>query len=1170
MTRNVYALFVGIDDYPNVSKLKGCVNDVSKIKLFLEQRLTAQGDTFHPKLLTDQAATRENVIHSFRQHLGQAGPNDVAFFYYAGHGAQAPTPPELGHLEPDGLDETLVCYDSRLPGKFDLADKELSLLISEVAANGTHVTIILDCCHSGGGTRFIPSPEVDVRLTKVDKRERTWQDYLLFEGQSEAPDPATVTIPSGKHVLFAACRDDELAKETNFDGERRGVFSYYLLDTLKNANSSVTYQDIFKRIDTLVRTKVSMQAPSLEAINDATLVDQPFLGGAIQPTPPYATLRHDKNDGWQIDQGEMHGILKPSGTETTVLALFSIETDLGNLTTLNSALGHATVTRVTPTTSNVSLTGDPTLKTTEVYKALVISQPLQPLGVTFEGDAGALDHVRQVLAEIGPDNTASMLVEEVERSSDFTLTATDNRYQLKRSGDAYKLNVDVPGFTADSALLVANRLEHMARWQKFVELQNTSSALPADAVRMELFPINANGEAKSAEAGKTMRIAYNFDGEKWQRPGFKLKLTNTTDRELYVMLFYQSETYGIFPLLEGNGGGEILGPGAELWINKNRPLWLSIKDELWQAGVTEFKDILKLIVSTEPGDARSIKQSDLPVTGTRDVTMAEHFGPMTTLSRLMRRVNTRHISMEPEPDESFVDWTTSEATVITVRPLEAVPLNTNGKTTLLSGDVKVSAHAGLNANIRFETIEQTTRSLDIGLVPPVLQNLEGEVEPLEFSATRSGMPGLSVMVLDDITGQASVTPDSPLKIQLPNTLAENEVILPVARDDEFFYPLGVGRQNGDQLEIEIHTLPDPLSQGVRDLKSTVKILFHKLVLQQLGKEYTYPHLAIADAADDGTVAYNPNLEDVAARVKTAKSVLVYVHGIIGDTKLMAASSNLSAQKWGEIEALANSTDRMHGITREEIVATADKYDLVLTYDYESFNTTIQDNARLLKQRLEYVGLGAGHSKTVHFVVHSMGSLISRWFIEREGGNKIVDRLVMCGPPNGGSPWPKVQDWATVALTAALNGMATTAWPIAALGWLIKGVDKLAISLDQMNAQSDFYKDLNSSPDPKVPYIVIAGNTSIIKSALLPDSNSGDSKLARLIAKLKQKQLVNKASSIAFFLDPNDVAVGVKSAFTVPTEREPKPEFVEIASDHFSFFLLPQSLKIIGELALKKE
>ncbi len=96
---------------------------------------------------------------------------------------------------------------------------------------------------------------------------------------------------------------------------------------------------------------------------------------------------------------------------------------------------------------------------------------------------------------------------------------------------------------------------------------------------------------------------------------------------------------------------------------------------------------------------------------------------------------------------------------------------------------------------------------------------------------------------------------------------------------------------------------------------------------------------------------------------------------------------------------------------------ASLYDLVLTFDYENLNTTIEENGRLLKERLEAAGLGSGHGKTLDIAAHSMGGLVSRWFIEREGGNQVVRRLVMLGTPNGGSPWPKVVDWATVALGA---------------------------------------------------------------------------------------------------------------------------------------------------------
>lgn len=54
----------------------------------------------------------------------------MALFYYSDHGLQENAPPEFWNFEPDRLNETLVCYDSQLPGGWDLADKELAQLWS--------------------------------------------------------------------------------------------------------------------------------------------------------------------------------------------------------------------------------------------------------------------------------------------------------------------------------------------------------------------------------------------------------------------------------------------------------------------------------------------------------------------------------------------------------------------------------------------------------------------------------------------------------------------------------------------------------------------------------------------------------------------------------------------------------------------------------------------------------------------------------------------------------------------------------------------------------------------------------------------------------------------------------------------------------------------------------
>uniref|UniRef100_UPI0035CA1F04 caspase family protein n=1 Tax=uncultured Nostoc sp. TaxID=340711 RepID=UPI0035CA1F04 len=140
-SRKLYALLVGIDNYPNPNhRLQGCVNDITAIEEYLNERFDKQEYQLYLQTLKDEQATREGVIDGFRNHLRQAGENDVVLFYYSGHGSQELAPKEFWHIEPDHQDETLVCYDSRTEKGWDLADKELALLIAEVAEKKPHLT----------------------------------------------------------------------------------------------------------------------------------------------------------------------------------------------------------------------------------------------------------------------------------------------------------------------------------------------------------------------------------------------------------------------------------------------------------------------------------------------------------------------------------------------------------------------------------------------------------------------------------------------------------------------------------------------------------------------------------------------------------------------------------------------------------------------------------------------------------------------------------------------------------------------------------------------------------------------------------------------------------------------------------------------------------------------
>jgi triacylglycerol esterase/lipase EstA (alpha/beta hydrolase family) len=116
-------------------------------------------------------------------------------------------------------------------------------------------------------------------------------------------------------------------------------------------------------------------------------------------------------------------------------------------------------------------------------------------------------------------------------------------------------------------------------------------------------------------------------------------------------------------------------------------------------------------------------------------------------------------------------------------------------------------------------------------------------------------------------------------------------------------------------------------------------------------------------------------------------VLLLIHGIIGNTDGIVQGLKLARDADGE------TVDQ--------------KFDLVLTYDYENLSTPIAETAVKLKQQLADAGLRDGDDKCPTLLVHSMGGLVSRWFIEREGGNRVVDHLVMFGTPNAGSPLGKV-------------------------------------------------------------------------------------------------------------------------------------------------------------------
>jgi hypothetical protein len=648
MAGRLYALLVGIDAYPPpIPALSGCVNDVTAFAEVLRDRVGA--DALDLVVLSDDEATRSAVTTHLSDHLGRATAQDVAVFYFSGHGSQQATPEELWPIEPDRRNETLVCVDSRSPDSWDLADKELAGLLHGISASGCHTLVVLDCCHSGDGTR--DADEV-VRLAPPDARSRPAATFVALDGPTAAVRGTGRWTPAGHHVLLAACRSSEKAREVTAGGRRHGALSAALDAALLGFDGRPTYRDVLRLVTTDVTSRVTDQHPQIET-TDATELDRPFLGGAIPATPRPLTLSR-LPDGWSIDSGAVHGVPEPLGDDTTELAVYPLTGE-----TSGSPLASASVTKVLPDRSLVRLS--PELDDAFIYRAVVTSIPLEPLLVGVVGDAAGTAALRQAA-----DHADETLVNLVDVSRDGTVSggttvadllveATPGGFVITRPGVTRPLVPVVEGEGREERTVLA--LERVARWLRLSALTNAATGLAADAVRVEV-----DAGTGAVGAGGTLTIAYAGS----DAPRFTVRLANTTTVPLWAALLDLTETYGIFT--DAFPAGSVaLGPGESTSVD----LLGQVTDALWEAGTASLRDQLMVVTSTLEFDPRSLEQEELDVsavpTGGTTRGADVHPSPRSNLERALGGTRTRRLGRSPE-ETGVADWRTDSVFVVTVRP----------------------------------------------------------------------------------------------------------------------------------------------------------------------------------------------------------------------------------------------------------------------------------------------------------------------------------------------------------------------------------------------------------------------------------------------------------------------------------------------------------------------
>jgi hypothetical protein len=247
-----YALVVGIDDYRGIAtSLPGAAADPRLIGRILVERYG-----FRPEnviAITDRDATRDHITQAFLRHLGQAGSDGLAVFYFSGHGVKANGNLGLtGDLDPeaDGVDEALYVWGSDGRGSLIL-DDELGFLADRLQSD--RVLFIIDACFSGTGTRGGTAGQPkEVQFEDV-RNTLTMPKTFLTDGARTAARPGArkgisdLMREPQRHLLLAASADDQLSWTGGGwpkYGRNISVFTYYLSDALEAAPENATFTQL--------------------------------------------------------------------------------------------------------------------------------------------------------------------------------------------------------------------------------------------------------------------------------------------------------------------------------------------------------------------------------------------------------------------------------------------------------------------------------------------------------------------------------------------------------------------------------------------------------------------------------------------------------------------------------------------------------------------------------------------------------------------------------------------------------------------------------------------------------------------------------------------------------------------------------------------------------------
>lgn len=844
----LFALLVGIADYhpsSGVTPLTGCLNDVNNVEAYLLQRF-APGTAMIEKLVNDKAS-RQAVIDTFISHLiknGQIKENDIVLFYYSGHGSHAASNPAFYSSDSEAQDETLVLYDSRCEGNFDLADKELRLLLSSIPAKA-NIVVIMDSCHSGSATRNVD--DLDAILLGKPRHQpararnapRNLSEYLTIDGKGYEmllDAEGNVTLPEAKYIALAACERREVAYESNTSPE--GMFTGMLLRALGSGDANLTYSRLHEYLYTLLKRRARQQTPQLEVYNGYN-PDLVFLSNDIHRGKAEYLVVREPDGLYTINCGALHGLRNdPRSIRAVSVKVYDKDKPndagiMGKISSVGLDKSELSVPKLGP----------------KIYMGSVVN--LAPaICILVNGTEQQIKEWKD-LTNISAVEALAFTYDPNEQAYDYILSFRDESIILSRKENDVLVHGVKNILKAGMHYMLAC-CDQLGRWHMLLDLQNSAIT---EREYNQKFKTRFGIELQTGIDGdwqlQDAEDMVLYLKETTDKIPFRIHLSTQSPGGWYCAVFHLSRKFGIKK--------NTLNIEQSI-LKKDQPLDVlnSIKKFSIKDDSDEVIDRFKLIISTEP-----FKDYLVPDLVDLEPVIVE--GPE-------RGFNTRDIDDNPIDQ----NWFAKTITVKIVRQSGKI----DDLHTYENGKLTIHPHESLTATASASPIISNAKSTHSSLQLQELVNFYGYSFIDINSNKKSAEPPSSVIWLDAIDGAADLD-QQPLRVSLKELQKDGEELVALTMQDGIVQIAGLGIYNETGgYDFDIRVLPEDNSRK-KSLLRAAWFCFVKVVLRQ------DPSMLRVVKFENGKAGYGKSGVDEAVE-KSHRTALV-IHGIIGNTKGMAES-----------------------------------------------------------------------------------------------------------------------------------------------------------------------------------------------------------------------------------------------------------------------------------------